>query len=232
MKSNKEQLQSRGFVTDDDLLVYNTLNESQLIESKEPQKRTIGIKLLSKYNKEEYIPLFCKLLEKENKLYTKIALCDALIEYKEKSVPFLLPLVGTIGNNQHKKIEIIDLDKKSYPLPRDIIARILIRIGPKVFPEIKEIIKLNKNHNQITELIDVVGHISWNFNDTSLENILIEFYNKNKEHEFMVWKIIRAFQSFNSQKVIDILENTIKTNKNDVIVAEAKRSIKRIKERK
>jgi hypothetical protein len=55
--------------------------------------------------------------------------------------------------------------------------------------------------------------------------------NKNKENEFMVWKVIRAFQSFNSKDVMDILNDTVKICKNYVIIAEAKRSIKRIEER-
>jgi hypothetical protein len=57
MKSSNEQLQSRGFATDKDLLEYNIFNENQLIallKSKEPHKRTIGIKLLSKYKNEKY----------------------------------------------------------------------------------------------------------------------------------------------------------------------------------
>jgi hypothetical protein len=222
MKSTNEQLKNRGLVFDEDILLYKNHTENELLkllQGKEAYKRTIAIRLLSKYNKEEYIKIFCETLTKENKLYTKIELCNALEKYNEKAIPYLIPLLGTIGKNQHNKIEIIDINKKSYPLPRDIVGRILIRIGPKVFPELKKIIMENKNINQIMETIDVIGHITWN-------------YKSNIGNEFIEWKIIRAFQSFNSIEMKTILEIIIKTHKNKIIIEEAKRSMERINNKK
>jgi hypothetical protein len=83
--------------------------------------------------------------------------------------------LGTIGKNRHNKIEIIDIHKKSYPLPRDIVGRILIRIGPQVFPELKRITLEDKNINQTMEAIDVIGHITWNYKNYEMENILTEY---------------------------------------------------------
>jgi hypothetical protein len=154
-----------------------------------------------------------------------------LKEYGEKSIPYLIPLLGTIGNNQHKKIEIIDMGKKSYPCPRDVVAMILIRIGPKVFQELQRILIEDKNKNQIHEAIDIIGHITWNFKDYSMEKVLLEYYNKHKENEFIRWKITRAFQSFNSIEIKNILENIIKTDINKIIMEEANRSINRIENR-
>jgi hypothetical protein len=231
MKSNKQQLQNRGFIDDEDLLKYTDFTEKQvsaLLYTKEAYKRTIGIRLLSGYKSEKYIPVFCELLKNETKLYTKIELCNALEKYNEKVIPYLMPLLGIIGKNQHKEIEIIDINKKSYPLPRDIVGRILIRIGPKVFPELHKLIFENRNINQITEAIEVIGHITWNYKDYSMEKTLVEYYNKNKSNEFIEWKIVRAFQSFNSIEIKEILDKIIGTHKNKVIIEEAKRSIKRI----
>ena len=53
------------------------------------------------------MPLFCELIKKEKTLYTKIELQKALVKYGEKSILHLIPLLGTIGNNQHKEIKII-----------------------------------------------------------------------------------------------------------------------------
>jgi hypothetical protein len=232
MKSTKEQLRNRGFVFDEDLLLYENYIEDVLLklaQDKEAYKRTIAIKILSNYHKDKYLPLFCETLRTEKKLYTKMELCAALENYGEKSIPYLMPLLGTIGNNRHNKIDIIDLRKKSYPLPRDIVARILIRIGTRVFPELKKILVENENKIQIPNAIDVVGHITWNYKDYSLENVLKECWKKNNGNKFIEWKIIRAFQSFNSIEIISILENVIKTHKNKIIVEEAKRSMNRIK---
>jgi hypothetical protein len=234
LKSSEEQLKGRGYVTDGDIEKYTGLNENdlvQLLHNKEAYKRTIGIRLLSAYKKEKYIPLFCGLLKTEKKLYTKIALCDSLIQYDEKAIPYLLPLIGTIGNNRHTKIAAADIHKKSYPLPRDIAGRILIRIGPAVFPELEKIITENTNTSQVYEAIDVIGHIAWNYRDYRLEKALIGVYNKNQNDEFLEWKIIRAFQSFNSPEVKTILEKTRRTGRNKILAEEAKRSLMRIEGR-
>jgi hypothetical protein len=215
--------------------LYKNYSENELLkllENKEAYKRTIAIKLLANYNNENYIKIFCEKLKTEDKLYAKVELCNVLEKYNEKVIPYLIPLLGIIGKNQHKKIEIVDINKKSYPLPRDIVGRILIRIGPEVFSELKKIIMENKNINQIYEAIDVIGHITWNYRNYEMENILLEYYNKSKGNEFIEWKIIRSFQSFESQKIRTLLENVIKTHKNKIIVEEAKRSIKRMENKK
>jgi hypothetical protein len=131
MKSTNEQLKGRGFVSEKDLSEYKNYIENDLIkllQDREAYKRTIAVKLLSEVKKENYIELFCEILKTEKKLYTKIELCKALEKYNGKVIPYLIPLLGSIEKNQHNKIEIIDINKKSYPLPRDIIGRILIRI--------------------------------------------------------------------------------------------------------
>jgi hypothetical protein len=232
MKSTNEQLKSRGYAFDEDLLKYKNYSENELLkllQDNEADKRTIAVRLLSEYNKEQYIALFCETLKTEAKLYTKIELCNVLEKYNGKAIPYLILLLGTIGKNQHIKIEIVDINKKSYPLPRDIIGRILIKIGPNAFPELKEIIFENKNLRQIYEAIDVIGHITWNYKNYEMEKILVEYYQKNKSSEFIEWKLIRAFQSFNSLEIRYILDNIIKTHKNKIIVEEAKRSMRRIR---
>jgi HEAT repeat protein len=231
MKSTNEQLKNRGFAFDEDIILYKNYNEKELLkllQDKEAYKRTIAVKLLSNYKKENHIQLFCETLKRENKLYTKIELCTILESYGEKAILCLMPLLGTIGKNQHTKIELVDINKKSYPLPRDIVGRILIRIGPKVFPELKKILLEDKNINQIPEAIDVIGHITCNHKDYSMEKNLLKYFNKNKGNEFIEWKIVRAFQAFKSQEIKNILENIIKTHKNKIITDEAKRSMARM----
>jgi hypothetical protein len=235
MKSTNEQLKSRGFAFDEDIVLYENYAETELLklsQDKNAYKRTISIKLLSKNPKEKYIPLFCEMLKTEKKLYTKIELCITLGEYGEKSIPYLVSLLGTIGNNQHKKIEIVDINKKSYPCPRDIVGRTLIRLGPKVFPELKKIIMENKDLAQIAETIEVIGHITWNYKNYEMEKILLDYFHRNRGNEFLEWKLVRAFQSFNSTEIKAILNNVIAGHKNKIIVEEAKRSIKRIADRK
>jgi hypothetical protein len=231
MKSTNEQLKSRGYVFDENLFEYKNYNENELLkllQDKEAYKMTMAVRLLAEYNKEQYIALFCEALKTETKLYTKIELCNALEKYNEKAIPHLIPLLGTIGENRHHKIEIVDINKKSYPLPRDIIGRVLIRIGPEVFSELGKILLEDKNISKIPEAIDVIGHITWNYKNYEMEKTLVEYYYKHKSNEFIEWKIVRAFQSFNSVEIKAMLENIVRTHKNEIIKEEAKRSIKRI----
>jgi HEAT repeat protein len=234
MKSTNDQLKNRGFAFQEDLDLYKKCSENELLKllsSKDAFIRTIAVKLLSENPKEKYIPIFIGMLKSGEKLYTKLELQNVLKEYSEKSIPYLIPLLGSIGKNQHKKIKIVDLNKKSYPCPRDIVAMILIRIGPKVFPEIKKLLVEDKNMDQIYEAIDVIGHITWNYKDYSMEDTLLEYYTKHKDNEFIEWKIIRAFQSFDSVAINKILEKVINQHKNSIIVEEAKRSKNRIESR-
>jgi hypothetical protein len=234
MKSTTEQLKSRGFAFAEDIVPYENYTENELLkllQDKNAYKRTISIKLLSKNLKEKYIPLFCEMLKTEKKLYTKIELCITLGKYGEKSIPYLISLLGTIGNNQHKKIEIVDINKKSYPYPRDIAGRTLIGLGPIVFPELKKIIMENKNLTQIAESIEVIGHITWNYKNYEMEKTLLDYFHQNRGNEFLEWKLVRAFQSFNSIEIKTILKDIIANHKNKVIAEEAKRSIKRIEDR-
>ena len=110
MKSTDEQLKARGFAFKEDIEFYKDYKENDLLEllkDKDAYKRTISIILLSQNLNEKYLPLFCELLEKEKKLYTKLELQKVLAKYGEKSIPYLIPLLGTIGNNQHKRVEIV-----------------------------------------------------------------------------------------------------------------------------
>ncbi len=233
LKSNAEQLRQRGFASDNDVLEYADSGEQKIMEllsSREAYKRTIGIKLLSKQKNEKHLPLLCETLKTEKKLYTKIALCECLGLFEEPVGLVAVRQVGR-GDDHVKEISIVDLDKKSFPLPRDISARILIRIGPGVFSELKKLLQENKNRKQITEAVDVIGHVAWNFHDFSMEDTLLDFFHKNTQDDFTIWKLIRSFQSFPSAKVITILEDVIANHHHEVIVKEAERSLDRIKRR-
>jgi hypothetical protein len=97
-------------------------------------------------------------LENEKKLYTKIALSEAIAEYGVLSLKYLIPLLGKIGKNQHKKLLWLISIKKSYPLPRDLAARTIIRIGEPTLPFLEEIL-VSGTYAQKIEVIDAIGHI-------------------------------------------------------------------------
>jgi hypothetical protein len=170
------------------------------------------------------------LLAKEKKLYTKLEICDKLTTYGIVSLPYLLPFIGKIGNNQLKKPSLVDLNKQSFPLPRDIIARVIIRIGPQALPELEKI--LGKGDNcQIYEVIDIIGHIAYNYHNLRSEEILFKLLHSKRENEMIQWKVIRAFQAFPSSAVAGFLSEFIKDCTDDLMLEEARRSLFQIRKK-
>ncbi len=224
-------MRSRGLENEEDLSVYRNEPESVLLgllDDPLPWKRSVGIRLLGLSKDEKYLPRFTSILQKETKLYTKIAVSEVMAGYGQKALDYLLPLLGRIGNNQHKEPVLIDLNKKSFPLPRDIIGRIIIRIGPCAILHLIETLKTGTKE-QISEAIDAIGHISFNYSDTSACQALFDLLEKSENNELYKWKIIRAFQAFPDDRVIGYLSDINKYSMNNILLKEAERSLKRIK---
>jgi len=231
---NLSAQESRGYLSKEKLSRYKEKDREELeilLKSSIPLERTASINLLCETKKIQYLKEFSIMLQTEKKLYVKIALSDAIVNYGDEAVSFLVPLLGKIGNNHHRKISNPDLNEKSFPLPRDIAARILIRLGSSVLPSMIEIIKSGEKI-QVLEALDVVGHVTWYSRDYSVEEILLNLYDVSSGDALMKWKIIRALQSFQSQRVIEFLENEQLNEKNDIIKKELIRSLNRVVKRK
>jgi hypothetical protein len=231
LKSNSEQLKSRGFVTDGKLSGYNSISNDRLVEmlaSAFATERTIAAKIIGQRKISDSVPMLCDSLKAEKKLYTKIEICEAIGKFGISALKYLIPLIGKIGNNRHKKIDLIDIKKKSFPLPRDIVIRIIIRMGSDALSFLECILK-DGTYEQKTETVDAIGHIAFNYNDYTSEGVLLDAYADCKD-ELLKWKIIRAFQSFPSRDVTKVLEEERKSD-NPIFKKEAERSLLRIRER-
>ncbi len=239
MKSSPIELKKRGHVDDEDVKEYIKSSKSYksskqellaLLNDEQPHKRTIGAKLIKnekKFQQPEIAQSLCEALQKENKLYTKIALTETLASFGEISLPYLIPLLGKIGTNQYKTVPEKKFLKKNYPLPRDIIARTIIRIGEKSLPFLEEI-ALNGERKQFLEAIDAIGFISfYTLNKRSLA-ILWHMLVKYPKDDLLTWKVVRALESFPNAKVIAFLENILKQNVLPGIKIEAQRSLTQI----
>lgn len=238
MKSSDSQLRSRGKITSEDLQQYSNHTKIELLEmlkSKEAYKRTIAVKILSeKYDlTDDLIHLFLHTLKQEKKLYTKIELCDALSKGDVQSAKIMVEYLGKIGNNQHTELPTNGFNKKSYPLPRDIIARTLAHMKEDILPVLMDVLKTN-NIPAIREVIDVIGFICFynkiHFN-TQIVDELILCLNENYNDDIIRWKLVRAFESFNDINLIHILMETKQNDSQSVIRNEAKRSLEIINNR-
>lgn len=231
MVSSVEQLKKRGYVSDEDMdeyLNYSNNELMELLESKEPMKRTAAIRILAHTNHidRELTKLLCNMLISEKKLYTKLELCTALSKATPESIEIMVGFLGMIGDNQYKELPDQIFEKKSYPLPRDIIARTLAHMSIDILPGLILILK----SDQITvvrEVIDSIGFLCFYnqpFNSEIVINELMILLN-NTNDDIIRWKIVRAFESFHSNVVIEKLHEIKNHDENEKIRLEAQRSI-------
>jgi len=231
MKSNIDDLEKRGFVHENEVKAADFKSMTSLIEqlkSSTAIERTKAAILIQKKHLGELIPELITALSTESKLYSKIEISNALISFKESSIRPLIPQLGKIGKNQHKTLPVKPFNKDSYPLPRDIIARILVHIRGSV---ISEIITAELSHIQLPEAVDVLGHISFYTNDCEALPYLMKCYSEKHNDKIIMWKIIRAFSAFNNEEITSLLKNVIKNSTLKEMVWEAERSVRIIKAR-
>ncbi|WP_042348436.1 hypothetical protein [Bacillus massiliigorillae] len=232
MKSSDSQLQSRGMITSEGLLQYSNHTKIELLgmlKSKEACRRTIAVKILSeKYAlNDDLIRSFLHTLKQEKKLYTKIALCDALSKGDVQSAKIMVEYLGGINNNQHTALPTKGFNKKSYPLPRDIIARTLANMKEDILPVLMDVLKTN-NIFAIREVIDAIGFICFYNNlhsDNQIIDGLIVCLRNYHNDDIIRWKLVRAFESFNDISMVKILMEIEENDSQLIIRNEAKRSL-------
>ena len=233
MKSSDAQLKSRGKITNEDLQQYSNYTQielSEMLNCKEAYKRTIAVKILSaKYDlNEDMTRLLLHALQHEKKLYTKIALCDALSKGTVQSAKIMVEYLGQISNNQHTELPTNGFNKKSYPLPRDIIARTLAHMNADILPVLVDVLKTN-NIPAIREVIDAIGFICF-YNKihatTQISDALIQCLRNHYNDDLIRWKLVRALGSFNDIHIIEILIEIEQNDRQLIIGNEARRSLK------
>ena len=233
MKSSMGVLISRGYIEESEIIInYDTSKDilrEQLV-SKIPIERTKAALIIKKMKIKELVPNLIEALKIEKKLYSKIAIQKALISLKNESINKLIPYLGTIGKNQHCELPSKPFGKDNYPCPRDVVAMILIYCGINVIHNLLK--RFNKlSRYQKLEAVDVLGHISFYQNNNESLPLLLDLYENNKNDSVMIWKIIRAFSSFNNDRVILILNEIINKSYQPQYVWEAERSLRLLKKR-
>lgn len=234
MKSTEKQLENRGFIKEDEVIEYRTKDTLLLLNMLNfgnPKERSIAARLLGDKKDCKAVEDLCNALKKEKALYTKIEIQNALVKSGILAIPFLINQLGLIGKNQHKKINNDDLNKRTYPIARDVSARVLCQIGHKALPSLKEVIK-SGGYNQRLEAIDAIGYITYHQDNEACEEDLMELYRSKDCDDLMQWKIIKAMQSFKSERMQTELKEIIEKGNDEILIKEAKRSMDRIEERK
>jgi HEAT repeat protein len=229
MISTQEQLQNRGYLKDGIESDYRDIScdkKYKLLESTIATERTLGARLLKQNKTKATVTILIKALKAEKKLYSKIEISSTLSELGEIAIIPLIMNLGKIGNNQHKKIPEKQFLKDSYPLPRDLASRTLVRIGEKALPELlKRLETVNKK--VFSELIDAIGHINFNSKTSNIYKPLKDCYNQNETDDLIKWKIIRAMSGTRQSKTF--LNEQYNRVQNERLKKEINRSLRIIK---
>jgi len=198
MKSDAAQLESRGYVANGIESSYSTISFEQrivLLKSKQATERTLGARFLIKQSDLQVINCLITALQVETKLYTRLEICNSLVSYGRAAVMPLITVLGTIGNNQHRIVPTADFKKVSYPLPRDLAARTLIRIGTVALPDL--LTALNSTDIvQLSEAIDAIGFICFYDYQSAIAGELEDCFYRNSQSELVKWKIFCAMSAF------------------------------------
>ncbi|MCL2115081.1 MAG: HEAT repeat domain-containing protein [Methanobrevibacter sp.] len=199
----------RGKIFDEDIDPFLELPSKELIlmlKNNNAQKRTIAAKLLGDKEDIENIKPLADQFIVEKALYVRIAISESLVKYKENSVPFLINLLGKIGDNQEKELPEKYFNKKSFPLPRDLAGRTLAKIGKIATPSLIKVLDDEKEiYDEFVkeQAIDAIGAIAHKYNDHRALNSLISLsknHENDKNDKIIQWKILRALSGFKNNK--------------------------------
>lgn len=227
VKSTTRQLQHRGMLTEEQERSFKEVPYTQLLAwlaAKEPVKRTFAARQLGKLLNPQDIEPLCLALEKEKALYCKLEICNTLVLFGQNAIPNLIQRLGAIGRNQHKTPSPKTFKKSSYPLPRDIAARTLIRIGSVALPALC-IALMSEDIAKVSEAVDAIGYICFYDSQEHKEvaNLLQQCYHKYADNNLIRWKLIRAMSA--SPELFSLLEQQHMQLEGKELKQEAERSI-------
>lgn len=227
MKSSDSELRNRGMCTEEEIHSLKGLPFSALTEklhSGPPHIRSGAAINLRPFVNEAAEELLLQL-SKEKCLYTRIAICESLQEGDKGTAERMTKYLGKIGNNQYKSLPLKVSGKKSFPLPRDIIARSLGKMDRSVFPVLMKTLEQGTKV-QVQEALDAVGFIV--FYNPSLASQdtcgqIIALPARYGQDPIILWKVILCLSAFPCSQGIEFL---LKFKDGDTIFSlEARRSL-------
>lgn len=207
MKSTDEQMKTRGFVVETEQLSAQFDKQRTIAEltSSSACQRTLAARALGqRWPKDQAaVQGLCQQLIREKKLYSKIEICQALSKGGGEAVQQLLPLLGTIGNNQLRELhQCQSSKKKSYPLARDIVARILAQMPAVYFEQQLEGLK-HVTAVQGQELLDSLGYHLFYHPELATDEVYqtLYAYAVTYQSEAVVgWKFLTVCSGFSNQQ--------------------------------
>jgi hypothetical protein len=234
VKSTNIALKNRGMATKEDITEVSMLTIEQLITllcDKQPYMRSAAaINLSSCVN--EVADELLEQLSKESCLYTRIAICESLEKGNIGAARKMTGYLGQIGNNQHKVLPEKVSAKKSFPLPRDMIARSLGKMDISILPVISDVI-IGNNKIQRYEVLDAFGYMVFYNPDLATSKncqLLLSLVKQDEEDLLQIWKVILCLSAFPCMESKEFLLQF--ASEPSILGCEAQRSLRILERRK
>lgn len=262
MKSSKESLQQRGFASEEEIETLRQAPQDELmklLQTAGPVARTAAACCLARsIDNPDVAEALLSQLSRERCLYTRIAVCEALQAGSVSTAEKMVCYLGKIGTNQHRSLPLKPSGKKSFPLPRDLIARSLGKMEPSILPVLLEVLN-SADSPRISEALDAIGflvfyhpelatpvhfeaislvlHTYW---DILLQSAAPEADSALQKHiepspeyiesaQVIVWKCLLCLSAFPLKQSVDLLEEF--APREDLLGLEARRSLALISQR-
>lgn len=228
MKSDIKDLEKRGYVSDEDIKKASAYTKETLLELLQDTmatNRTIAATHLSSKEANAMQALVIQL-QKETCLYVKLAICSSLEKGNVETATYLVKYLGKIGHNQYSILPVKVSAKKSYPLPRDIIARTLAKMDIAIFPVLLDVLQ-SDDRNCISEVLDAIGFMV--FYHPTLATLIharyiYQIFKKYKEDDVLIWKALLCLSAFPLLQTVEILQD-YSNHPIKILQMEAKRSL-------
>lgn len=231
MKSSREDLMKRGYADEVMIKAAECLKPQDLLKqcsSENAWERSAAVYALKQPDK--YVDIYVDMLSREKRLYTKIACCEVLAKGNEETIKCLISKLGRIGDNQHHCVGKTSM-KKSYPLPRDIMARIIARMDGKLFPMLFDD-EVFKDPLKLSEALDAIGFMVFynqHLVDMKWASKIMKLLDNSDP--LICWKAITALSAFPLPAVRDRLMDMLMENDRKLLHSEIRRSLNLINER-
>lgn len=200
MKSSEDALRLRGFASKEDKKALEQCSVGALLEALENPVGVIRTAAASCLSTEDpaVVEALLQQLSREVCLYTRLAICDTLRQGDVATARQMVDWLGKIGDKLYDVPPAKVSAKKSFPLPRDLIARTLGKMEPGILPVLLECLH-DGDIKKVSEALDALGYLVFYQRQlASTENVMpvLQVLENHPKHPLLTWKVLLCLAAF------------------------------------
>lgn len=229
MRTREEARRARGYATPFDVDLLGAHDEDALLAtlaSADAVERTAAVRLLA-LSGNDHSETLLQMLAKEKSLYTRLEICAALEAGDAACADRMIAYLACIGTNQHQSVPKNVSRKRTYPLPRDLIARALGHMSPDILPQLLDVLHYS-SPRQVSEVLDAIGFMVYHHPPLATHaNYMrvIAAMCAFASYPVIFWKCLRCLSAFPLDACRECLTAYLAAENDPRLLAEAARSL-------